>query len=1453
MMDDLFPATTPTALPRLSPTDISQFIRLEQCERYLRLRLHEHTVDANFLRKYDVAPAAIPPLLTRSGATFEEQVTGAIAAHDPMPDFAAEQAASGARPDNDADIVSEAAALPAGSVRVLLQPRLAVALAGWQVRGDVDILRLERDADGALRILIVDMKSSTSAQVEHRLQVAFYAEMLDTLFAGAGVAVAAMAIAILYRGPADGREEDGVAQAQRAAAAAVFGDAVGFLEVIDNAEEYRRSVRELVTDPTSTARRIVETPFDAVPYHLGVKCDGCLYNEFCMKRSAEQDDLSLVPHLTTNDKGALQREGIVTVRDLATLKEPAAADTPAHLSELVPAPGKERLARRLAAAWPVGPRLDELIHRARRYRRSQGDPLAALGYIPSKGYGSLPYCDATQNPNLIRVYIDVQHDYLQDRLYMLSALVVACEEGIEVPERRRSVVQIADGPPDANAKEEAVILRWIEETLRAIAAVAAPDAAGAARAPVHLIFFGEQDRRTLLEGLGRHLGAIFGAAPLFDFLTQIAAFDSPIATCLEQEIRERKNYPIICQSLQAVATITRFDWSTPRPYAEIFRERLFDASGKLDPDDERSPWYTRRARFNSRIPLEHAYAAWGELDVPTVGKRDEFAPYRRATKDDLVGFQRRRLEAIEHIARQFTGNRQTEKRPFDLPDLAHFSGTARTRAHAIEEFVTLERHADLGAWKSARLVPPERRVLAGETLLVRYRASDQDTETAAANEANLARYDRARQYEADYRRTNPGAERASLTKEEKQATRWSQQGLLFRLDLAADGLACTLDEALSLTTLRAGDSVVVFPRLTTDTRLPEAERASFTPTPRQMLYGARATIVAIDATARAVTLEMRGPGGSSAIPGFAFSPFDQPFRDGECYTLDADPNDWYGSFCASVVQELCAGGTNALYDWLDAPESARVAWPDAAREGQARFLAGLDALHAAGAFHAFEAEKQEFIGGCGDAPTLLVQGPPGTGKSYSTAFALFARLQGAMAADRPYRAFLACKTHAATDVLLADTVAVQAKLREFAGSHPAIFAAHFDGRLLDVPLFRVTPRGAPPTGAISLPAKAAQPKGTPPAVETIMAARWCVVATTPAGVYRIVKDRWNKPLLGHGGCDCLVLDEASQMNLPEALMAALMLNPDGRLIVVGDHRQMPPIVKHAWDREQRRTFAEYRTYESLFLALLDRAPRTIKFAESFRLHADMAEFLRREIYRHDGIAFFSRNHAVLPPLDDATGDDDFVRSVLAPEHPIVVVVHDEARSQFRNPFEQALITPVLEALAAPPYALDPLTGLGVVVPHRAQRAALRDAIPCLSMRDPQTGAILVSAVDTVERFQGGERSVILVGATESDREYLLAASDFLLDPRRLTVALSRSKRKMILVAARSVFQLFSADEETFKRAQLWKNLLRDTCAVPLWRGARDGTRVEVWGNRTNRTRGCVACATSVDTHAVDTR
>lgn len=96
-------------------------------------------------------------------------------------------------------------------------------------------------------------------------------------------------------------------------------------------------------------------------------------------------------------------------------------------------------------------------------------------------------------------------------------------------------------------------------------------------------------------------------------------------------------------------------------------------------------------------------------------------------------------------------------------------------------------------------------------------------------------------------------------------------------------------------------------------------------------------------------------------------------------------------------------------------------------------------------------------------------------------------------------------------------------------------------------------------------------------------------------------------------------------------------------------------------------------------------------------------------------------------------------------------------------------------------------------------------------------------MDDGRTSQGGERITLMVSATESDRAYLLKSGEFLLDPRRLTVALRRAKRKLILVASETVFSLFSPDEDAFVNSLLWKNLLLRTCSTQLWQGL-----VSVW-------------------------
>ncbi len=1443
---NLIPPMSGTAPTPISPTDVSQFIRLDQCQRFLRLRMHERRSGTDFLRAADAAPQSIPPILTRSGASFEADVTADIALHYPATIFSAEsRTLDGTANDNEA-VVTAASTLQPGTTLVLLQPRLEATLGHWLLRGDIDLLRLERTPAGALRVLIADMKSSTSAKVEHRLQVAFYHDMLRAIFNQAGIRHDPIELAILYRGsatsPSDTEEQ---LAAKLDLARTLLGTEAGYLEIVADAAAYLAAVSDLVTGSDSLASRLREQEFETIPFHLTYKCDGCLYNEFCLKEAARADDLSLIPYLQDGEKSVLRTHGITTTHDLAHLKQIQRRGTESvdgvqqEAITLVPASGREALTRKLATTWPVGPRLDELVHRARRYQAGFVDrSVDHIPHIPHKGYGTLPVHDAEHHPNLVLVYVDVQHDYLQDRLYLLGARVVGHEGGEASPERTRSIVRLADTAPESDDVEGALLRDWIADVLAAVVEVAAPDAEGQPAAPIHLVFFNQFAQRLLLDACGRHLRDILGATAIYDFVTQLAAFDSPVATILENQIREQKNYPMLCQSLQSVANSLRFNWDDGQPYRQLFRERLFDYIG-ADDDEETGErrWYTRRSRFNSQIPLEYAYAAWGQLPEQTETGKDDFAAYRQVTPELLASFHARRLEAIEHIANTFRGNRQTTLTPFQLPDLAAFTQIAPTLAHALDEFVMIERHVELASWKSDRLAPPELRMLRGQALVVEYLEDDQSPDVAARNRENQQRAVLREQQVAAYREAKPDAKQVRLSKEQKALSDWTQEDLPVRLRITLPDDVADLEAVLRGLDLKPGARLVLAPRFDVDSRLHVAEQVPFTPTSKQLLWAQRVTLDDID-----VTLDSNGKpvaahavirlsdGRSFSSPPFTFGARRTPLLAGQTYTLDSDPNDINGYWAQRVTNGLVAGGRNRLYDLLVNRNWPQVPHHAAFIDGQHRFLEGLNALHAAGALHDFEPSKRAFIGDHATDPVLLVQGPPGTGKSYSTAFALLARLQGAMAAGIPFRILVSCKTHAAIDVLLHNVRNAQEDLARFQRQFPTLFEAWFDPRLLDISLFRYRPRGTVQPGITAVPADDERTdKADAKAIERITSASWAVIAATPGGIYRLVKDEWGtKDLFGHEVVQCLVLDEASQMDLPNAIMAALPLAENGQVIIVGDHRQMPPIIHNDWDSEPRRTFKEFRAYQSLFELLLTFDPPVVRFEESFRLHADMAEFLRREIYVRDGIRYHSNRYDRLPPT--GTGDS-FVQAVLDPAHPLVVIVHDEMGSQLQNDFELELMRPILAELADPAgLGLDADEGFGVVVPHRAQRAAITDRISDVRFLNPDTGEVEVVAVDTVERYQGGERTVMVYSATESDRDYLLRSSKFLMDPRRLNVALSRAKRKLIVIAARSLFELFSADEETFQNAQLWKNLLRTTCVMPLWEGPRHGHHVEVWGN-----------------------
>ena len=1437
----------PSGQRRLSPTDVSHFIRQASCQRFLRLTLLERVRGRNVLKGYGVTDQGLTPLLTNTGLEFEHRVEQAISGMIPARRLGEDRRVRSSDTDND-ELARTAIRLPSGARTVLFQTRLRARLGAWDLRGDADLILFERSEQGKLSILVADIKSSTAPRLEHQLQVAFYAEMIAAVLADSGVDVDRLDLGVIYRASEpdrlalDADLAEQVAHDRRVARQA-FGADFACLALVERADALRDTIADLVSSPGSTAERVATLPFADVPYHLQDICDGCRFNEFCMKWSAEHDDLSLIPFLTAVEKGQLIAAGVRTTTDLANLKrlEENGPDPSGRRPRyrLVIEPGREATVRALASRSPVGGRLDELIYRAHSYRRGQGDDRTSLGWVPGGGKGTLPLVDADHHSNLVWVYLDAQKDYVNDRLYLLAARVVACEHG--KPVRQESIIEMTTEPPDDPLTERGLVQTFVSRVVTAVSTLAAPNPENGTRsAPIHLVFFSGVEMGDLLDGLSRHLREVFGATALYDFVTQPPAYDSPLITQLASDIRQRRNLPLIAQSLQRTAGYYGFNWNEPRPFRELFRDRMFDFVGRFHgADGEEGAWYTRRARFRSGIPLEYAYGVWGKLEA-SGGNYAAIEPYLRPSREEFLAFADRRLDALVHVADRLGPNRDAGKGAFALPDLATFESKATGLGEALLEFLQIERHVTMAEWRRIRQIEPERRMAMGHGWVASFHDADQDPEAREALVMARDRFDRRQALAAERKATG-----GDLTKEEKKDTTWSLDGLPLRLRVELEGDAETFRELLALNDLHDGDRAVMWARYTVDSRLPKAEQVPMTVTPKALLYGARVGIESIAPTETAdggasgqIQIDLLDRQGGTSANGYAFGGHAEPPRDGETYTLDPSPDDHYGNMQFQTIDQIVhKGRQNTVFERLAGDTPIAIDWPHEAAAGQRRFMDGLDALEAAGHLHQFESSKHAFIADNGAEPFLLVQGPPGTGKSYTTAFALFARIQGAMAAGRPYRVAAGCKTHAATDVLRDNVLDVRCLIASWRDKRPDIFARYFDPRLIDVPILRAHPRERPPDGIGAIWGKADRTNeailpGDRIGVKSLERDDYLFVFAPPAGIRHL-----DEPQARNKGqkrpIHCLVLDEASQMNLPEAIMMGRLLDRAGQVIVVGDHRQMAPIVSHDWEGERRRTFQEYAAYRSLFDTLRTRSPSPamIRFEESFRLHADMARFLRDEIYIHDDIDYHSRKTALLSQSPDT---DAFVAAVLDPAHPLTVVTHDEQDSQTCNDFEVELMTPVLLELSSV-MGLDAEEGLGVVVPHRAQRAAFLRAVPELEMMT--SSGKLLSAVDTVERFQGGERTAMVFAATESDPGYLSSRADFLYDPRRLTVAMSRAKRKMVLVASESVFRHFSPDEETFANVLLWKNLLRRTCTVPVWTGTIAGRAVTVWGNPTQPTDG----------------
>jgi len=269
--------------------------------------------------------------------------------------------------------------------------------------------------------------------------------------------------------------------------------------------------------------------------------------------------------------------------------------------------------------------------------------------------------------------------------------------------------------------------------------------------------------------------------------------------------------------------------------------------------------------------------------------------------------------------------------------------------------------------------------------------------------------------------------------------------------------------------------------------------------------------------------------------------------------------------------------------------------------------------------------------------------------------------------------------------------------------------------------------------------------------------------------------------------DVVLFDEASQVTLPLAIMGMLAGN---KYIFVGDENQLPPVTVVSNSQISKT---------SIFAYLAGRG-NEIMLNITYRLNDELSKWPSQMFYNQELKP--SENAAKRRlKLSQQPNRWDFI---LDPASPAVFLDLCHRNTTVRSRREAETIVELVLALLQHQVDAD---DIGVVTPFRAQSRLIRSLLR-RSINDENIWTKIV--VDTVERMQGQEREVVLVSFATASPYFAAQMADFLFQPNRLNVAVTRPRTKLILVGSHHMLDGNQYDETHAETFDLLRSLL-DCC------------------------------------------
>lgn len=211
---------------------------------------------------------------------------------------------------------------------------------------------------------------------------------------------------------------------------------------------------------------------------------------------------------------------------------------------------------------------------------------------------------------------------------------------------------------------------------------------------------------------------------------------------------------------------------------------------------------------------------------------------------------------------------------------------------------------------------------------------------------------------------------------------------------------------------------------------------------------------------------------------------------------------------------------------------------------------------------------------------------------------------------------------------------------------------------------------------------------------------------------------------------------------------------------------------------------------------------------TYRLNDKLTEWPSENFYHGELVP---APHAAAHRLACQTSrqEPEWLHEVISSERPLIWVKHACEASRTVNSAEVSAAAEVLRALHRAGVKPE---DIAVVTPYRKQARAMRRRLETLMPEASWRGCV----IDTVERMQGQEREVILFSMCASDPAFIRMQAEFLFDPRRLNVAATRARSKLIILASDSLLHTDLHDTDLAEDQALLRSLSRcaDQVLIP---------------------------------------